>query len=68
MIEYRGEKFSGYNKPKRIARSPRKGERQHKTHPFRPTRRLRFPRQSRRIGIGQSPPGILRHAKNIAKG
>jgi hypothetical protein len=77
MIEYRGEKFSGYNKPKRTPGHPKKshvvlakegGE----------VKLIRFGQQ----GVSGSPPRSgeseadknrraafkARHAKNIAKG
>jgi hypothetical protein len=70
MIEYRGEKFSGYNKPKRTPNHPKKshvvlakeGDK---------VKLIRFGQQ----GVKGSPPGTARnkafkarHAKNIAKG
>lgn len=70
MIEYRGEKFSGYNKPKRTPSHPKKshvvlakeGDK---------VKLIRFGQQ----GVKGSPPGTARnkafkarHAKNIAKG
>ena len=69
MIEYRGEKFSGYNKPKRTP----KGNKSHavlaKTGDK--VKLIRFGQQ----GVQGSPDGSARnkafkarHAKNIAKG
>jgi len=70
MIEYRGEKFSGYNKPKRTPSHPKKshvvlakeGDK---------VKLIRFGQQ----GVKGSPAGTARnkafkarHAKNIAKG
>ena len=70
MIEYRGEKFSGYNKPKRTPDHPKKshvvlakeGDK---------VKLIRFGQQ----GVKGSPAGTARnkafkarHAKNIAKG
>ena len=70
MIEYRGEKFSGYNKPKRTPNHTKKshvvlakeGDK---------VKLIRFGQQ----GVKGSPPGTARnkafkarHAKNIAKG
>ena len=70
MIEYRGEKFSGYNKPKRTPNHPSKshvvlakeGDK---------VKLIRFGQQ----GVQGSPAGTARnkafkarHAKNIAKG
>jgi hypothetical protein len=65
-IEYRGEKFAGYNKPKRtpsppkkVARSPRKGRRHGKTHPFRTAGRIWLTSTNRRISVGQGQKGII---------
>lgn len=70
MVTYRGEKFSGYNKPKRTPSNPKKshavlakaGDR---------VRLIRFGQQ----GVSGSPDGSkrnrafkARHAKNISKG
>jgi hypothetical protein len=70
MIEYRGEKFRGYNKPKRTPSHPKKshvvlakeGDK---------VKLIRFGQQ----GVKGSPAGTARnkafkarHAKNIAKG
>ena len=70
MIEYRGEKFSGYNKPKRTPNHP------NKSHAVlakdgNQVKLIRFGQQ----GVSGSPEGSARnksfkarHAKNIAKG
>ena len=70
MIEHRGEKFSGYNKPKRTPGHPKK------SHAVlakegKKVRLIRFGQQ----GVKGSPEGTARnksfkarHAKNIAKG
>jgi len=70
MIEYRGEKFSGYNKPKRTPNHPKK------SHAVLAksggtVKLIRFGQQ----GVKGSPDGSARnkafkarHAKNIAKG
>jgi hypothetical protein len=70
MIEYRGEKFSGYNKPKRTPNHPSK------SHAVlakdgNQIKLIRFGQQ----GVSGSPEGSARnksfkarHAKNIAKG
>jgi hypothetical protein len=70
MIEYRGEKFSGYNKPKRTPNHP------NKSHAVLAkdgdqVKLIRFGQQ----GVSGSPEGSARnksfkarHAKNIAKG
>jgi hypothetical protein len=70
MIEYRGEKFEGYNKPKRTPNHP------NKSHAVLAkvdgtVRLIRFGQQ----GVKGSPDGSARnkafkarHAKNIAKG
>jgi hypothetical protein len=70
MIEYRGEKFSGYNKPKRTPNHPSK------SHAVLAkvdgtVKLIRFGQQ----GVKGSPDGSARnkafkarHAKNIAKG
>lgn len=70
MIEYRGERFSGYNRPKRTPKHPSKshavlakvGDK---------IKLIRFGQQ----GVSGSPRGSARnkafrarHAKNIAKG
>ena len=69
-IEHRGEKFSGYNKPKRTPGHPKK------SHAVLPkegdkVKLIRFGQQ----GVKGSPKGTARnksfkarHAKNIAKG
>ena len=70
MIEYRGERFSGYNKPKRTPNHPSKS---HAVLAKSGTtiRLIRFGQQ----GVSGSPDGSkrnkafkARHAKNIAKG
>lgn len=70
MIEYRGEKFSGYNKPKRTPNHPKKS---HAVLAKSGTtiKLIRFGQQ----GVSGSPKGSARnkafrarHAKNIAKG
>ncbi len=70
MIEYRGEKFSGYNKPKRTPNHPSKS---HAVLAKDGTtiKLIRFGQQ----GVSGSPDGSARnkafkarHAKNIAKG
>ena len=70
MVEYRGEKFSGYNKPKRTPNHPSK------SHAVLAKdgdqiKLIRFGQQ----GVSGSPEGSARnksfkarHAKNIAKG
>lgn len=70
MIEYRGEKFSGYNRPKRTPNHPSK------SHAVlakvgNKIKLIRFGQQ----GVSGSPKGSARnkafrarHAKNIAKG
>jgi hypothetical protein len=70
MIEYRGEKFEGYNKPKRTPNHP------NKSHAVLAkvdgtVKLIRFGQQ----GVKGSPDGSARnkafkarHAKNIAKG
>jgi hypothetical protein len=69
-INYRGEKFSGYNKPKRTPGHPKKSHavlaKQGST-----VKMIRFGQQ----GVSGSPDGSkrnkafkARHAKNIAKG
>jgi hypothetical protein len=69
MIEYRGEKFAGYNKPKRTPKA-------NKSHAVlakagEQVKLIRFGQQ----GVQGSPDGSARnkafkarHAKNIAKG
>jgi hypothetical protein len=69
MIEYRGEKFTGYNKPKRTPKA-------NKSHAVlakagEQVKLIRFGQQ----GVQGSPDGSARnkafkarHAKNIAKG
>jgi hypothetical protein len=70
MIEYRGEKFSGYNRPKRTPGHPSKSHavlaKEGET-----IKLIRFGQQ----GVKGSPDGSkrnkafkARHAKNIAKG
>jgi hypothetical protein len=69
MIEYRGEKFSGYNKPKRTPSSPNKshavlakeGEK---------VKLIRFGQQGVKTNqtVGQREAFKSRHAKNIEKG
>ena len=77
MIDYRGEKFSGYNKPKRTPGHPKKSHvvlaKEGET-----VKLIRFGQQ----GVSGSPPSSgeseadknrraafkARHAKNIAKG
>lgn len=70
MIEYRGEKFSGYNKPKRTPNHPKKS---HAVLAKVGTtiKLIRFGQQ----GVSGSPRGSARnkafrarHAKNIARG
>jgi hypothetical protein len=70
MIEYRGEKFSGYNRPKRTPNHPSKS---HAVLAKSGTtiKLIRFGQQ----GVSGSPKGSARnkafrarHAKNIAKG
>ncbi len=70
MIEYRGEKFSGYNRPKRTPNHPSKS---HAVLAKSGTtiKLIRFGQQ----GVSGSPRGSARnkafrarHAKNIAKG
>ena len=70
MIEYRGEKFSGYNRPKRTPGHPSKS---HAVLAKEGTtiKLIRFGQQ----GVKGSPDGSkrnkafkARHAKNIAKG
>ena len=70
MIEYRGEKFEGYNKPKRTPNHP------NKSHAVlakvgNAVKLIRFGQQ----GVKGSPTGTARnkafkarHAKNIARG
>lgn len=70
MIEYRGEKFEGYNKPKRTPNHP------NKSHAVlakvgNEVKLIRFGQQ----GVKGSPTGTARnkafkarHAKNIARG
>ena len=69
MIEYRGEKFAGYNKPKRTP----KGSKSHAVlaKSGDKVKLIRFGQQ----GVKGSPEGTARnkafkarHAKNIAKG
>lgn len=69
MIEYRGEKFAGYNKPKRTP----KGSKSHAVlaKSGDKVKLIRFGQQ----GVKGSPDGSARnkafkarHAKNIAKG
>ena len=69
MIEYRGEKFSGYNKSKRTPSNPNKshavlakeGEK---------VKLIRFGQQNVKTNqtVGQREAFKSRHAKNIAKG
>jgi hypothetical protein len=70
MIEYRGEKFSGYNKPKR---TPNHASKSHAVlaKEGNKVKLIRFGQQ----GVKGSPAGTARnkafkarHAKNIAKG
>ena len=70
MIEYRGEKFSGYNKPKR---TPNHASKSHAVLAKEgdKVKLIRFGQQ----GVKGSPAGTARnkafkarHAKNIAKG
>jgi hypothetical protein len=70
MIEYRGEKFAGYNKPKRTPSHPTKSHAVLAKSGSQ-TKLLRFGQQ----GVKGSPEGTQRnkdfksrHAKNIAKG
>jgi hypothetical protein len=65
-IEYRGEKFAGYNKPKRTPSHPKKSHvvlakegRNRKTHPFRPAGRIWLTSTNRRISVGQGQKGII---------
>jgi len=70
MIEYRGEKFSGYNKPKRTPSHPKKshvvlakeGDK---------VKLIRFGQQDVKgspTGTARNKAFKARHAKNIAKG
>ena len=70
MIEYRGEKFSGYNKPKRTPNHPSKSHAVLAKDGDK-IKLIRFGQQ----GVSGSPEGSARnksfkarHAKNIAKG
>jgi hypothetical protein len=70
MIEYRGEKFSGYNKPKRTPNHPSKSHAVLAKDGDQ-VKLIRFGQQ----GVSGSPEGSARnksfkarHAKNIAKG
>ena len=70
MIEYRGEKFSGYNKPKRTPGHPKKSHAVLAKEGDK-VKLVRFGQQ----GVSGSPEGSARnksfkarHAKNIAKG
>ena len=70
MIEYRGEKFAGYNKPKRTPSHPTKSHAVLAKSGSQ-TKLLRFGQQ----GVKGSPEGTQRnkdfksrHAKNISKG
>ena len=70
MIEYRGEKFSGYNKPKRTPNHPSKSHAVLAKDGDK-VKLIRFGQQ----GVSGSPDGSARnksfkarHAKNIAKG
>lgn len=70
MIEYRGEKFSGYNKPKRTPNHPSKSHAVLAKDGDK-VKLIRFGQQ----GVSGSPEGSARnksfkarHAKNIAKG
>lgn len=70
MIEYRGEKFSGYNKPKRTPNHPSKSHAVLAKEGDK-VKLIRFGQQ----GVQGSPAGTARnkafkarHAKNIAKG
>ena len=70
MIEYRGEKFSGYNKPKRTPNHPKKSHAVLAKQGDK-VKLIRFGQQ----GVSGSPEGSARnksfkarHAKNIAKG
>jgi len=70
MIEYRGEKFSGYNKPKRTPSHPSKSHAVLAKDGDQ-VKLIRFGQQ----GVSGSPEGSARnksfkarHAKNIAKG
>jgi hypothetical protein len=70
MIEYRGEKFSGYNKPKRTLNHPSKSHAVLAKDGDK-IKLIRFGQQ----GVSGSPEGSARnksfkarHAKNIAKG
>jgi hypothetical protein len=70
MIEYRGEKFSGYNKPKRTPNHPSKSHAVLAKDGDQ-VKLIRFGQQ----GVSGSPKGSARnksfkarHAKNIAKG
>jgi hypothetical protein len=69
MIEYRGEKFAGYNKPKRTPKAKKSHAVLAKTGGT--VKLIRFGQQ----GVKGSPEGTARnkafkarHAKNIAKG
>jgi|TARA_A100001015_G_scaffold194727_1_gene217122 hypothetical protein len=70
MVEYRGEKFSGYNKPKRTPNHPSKSHAVLAKDGDQ-VKLIRFGQQ----GVSGSPEGSARnksfkarHAKNIAKG
>lgn len=70
MIEYRGEKFSGYNRPKRTPGHPKKSHAVLAKEGDK-IKLIRFGQQ----GVKGSPDGSkrnkafkARHAKNIAKG
>lgn len=70
MIEHRGEKFSGYNKPKRTPNHPSKSHAVLAKDGDK-IKLIRFGQQ----GVSGSPEGSARnksfkarHAKNIAKG
>lgn len=70
MIEYRGEKFAGYNKPKRTPNHPNKSHAVLAKEGDQ-VKLIRFGQQ----GVSGSPAGTsrnkafkARHAKNIAKG
>ena len=70
MIEHRGEKFSGYNKPKRTPNHPSKSHAVLAKDGDQ-VKLIRFGQQ----GVSGSPEGSARnksfkarHAKNIAKG
>jgi hypothetical protein len=62
-INYRGEKFAGYNKPKRTPGHPEKSHAVLAKSGSQ-VKLIRFGQQ----GVSGSPAFKARHAKNIAKG